>query len=156
MYSATVLSILNDETNNFINIVKGNLASTGTDATKKSSNSIKSKITTTDSKITIEVTAKPFFSVVETGRKATPGKKPSEDMIDNIKEWVAVRGKPDSAVWAIATSIQNKGTDLFRKGGRTDIYTDPGEEWAEDLFDKITKAIAADEMNLIIKGFGLA
>ncbi len=156
MYSATVLSILNDETNNFIAQVKGNLASTGTDATKKSSNSIYSKIQTTEGKITIEVLAKPFFSVVETGRKPTPEKKPSSDMIDNIKEWVAVRGKPENAAWAIAMSIQKKGTDLFRKGGRTDIYTDPGEEWAEDLFTKITKAIANNEIQLIIKGFGLA
>jgi hypothetical protein len=155
MINATILSIANDQTNNFINQVKDNLARTGTDATKKSSNSIYKRITEDGYKLLIEVLAKPYFSVVETGRKPTPEKKPSRDMIQNITEWVAVRGKPESAVWAIAVSIQKKGTSLFRRGGRTDIYTDDGDEYAEDMFSAITKAIAKEEMDLIIKGFEL-
>lgn len=153
--NANLLSIISDSTNNFINQVKDNLARTNTNATMETSNSLHYEVIESSAKITITVLGKPFMAVVETGRKPTPDKKPSRNMIDNITKWVEARGKPESAAWAIAVSIQKKGTDLFRKGGRTDIYTDAGEEYAEDLFYQITKAIANDQMDLVIKGFVL-
>lgn len=144
MINADVLSILNEQTNNFISKVQGNLASTGTDATKETSKSLRYEITEEGSKIILTVFGRPYFATVETGRKPTPDKKPSRNMIENISKWVAVRGKPESMVWAIAVSINKKGTDLWRKGGRTDIYTDEKENFADTIFKEITTSIADD------------
>lgn len=144
MISADVLKILNDEANNFITKVKDNLASTGTDATGETSKSLRYEITEEGNKIVLSVFGRKYFATVETGRKPTPGIPPSRDMIDNITKWVAARGKPESMVWAVAVSIQNKGTSLFRKGGRTDIYTDEKESFADKIFMEVTESIAND------------
>lgn len=140
MISAEVLTILNDNTNDFLNQIKANLDSTGTTATGESKNSLRYEITEEGAKIVLSVFGKPYFSVVETGRK--PGGGISRDMIDNITKWVAARGKEESMVWAIAKSIDQKGTKLFREGGRTDIYTDLKEGFADKIFMEVTENIA--------------
>lgn len=137
-----LLKLLNDQTRSFISQIQKNLSSSGTTATGKTSRSLRYEISEGTDRIVLEVLGKPFFAVVETGRKPTPEKKPSRAMIDNIREWVSARGKPDSAVWAIATNIQKHGTALFRKGGRTDIYSDQKETFADELYQSITNEIA--------------
>lgn len=103
--------------------IRENLSSTGTDATGKTSRSLKYEITKEGDTVTLRVTAKPYFMVVETGRKATPDKKPSREMIDNLGEWLRARGKEEGAKWAIAIKIQKEGSDLHKKGGRKDIVS---------------------------------
>lgn len=142
MISAEVYKAISDQNNNFISKVRANLASTGTDATGESSKSLTYLIIAQGDVVTSTIYAKPFFGVVETGRKATPDKKPSRDMITNIEKWVAVRGKPENMVWAIATKIQKEGTELFRKGGRTDIYTDLIPGYIDDMLNEVTKSMA--------------
>lgn len=137
-----LLKLLNDQSRSFIAQIQGRLSSTGTSATGKTSKSLRYVIEEGTSKIVLEVLGRPYFATVETGRKPTPDKKPSRAMIDNIKEWVSARGKPESAVWAIATKIQKEGTELFKKGGRTDIYTDQKETFADQLYQSITNEIA--------------
>lgn len=142
--TSDLLRILNNETSSFITKVKGNLSSTGTDATGKTSRSLVYEISEGSSRIILEVYGRPFFATVETGRRPTPDKKPSREMISNIKEWVSARGKPESAVWAIAVSIQKRGTALFRKGGRTDIYTDLKEGFADKIFQEVVENMASE------------
>jgi hypothetical protein len=77
---------------------------------------------------------KPFFAVVETGRKPTPSYKPSKAFVASIKEWMDAKGKTGSA-YAIAQSIHKKGTKLFREGGRSDIYSNVINQ---NLTDKIS------------------
>ncbi len=103
--------------------IQDNLASTGTNATSKTSRSVKYEVIKESDKTILRVTAKPYFMVVETGRKATPDKKPSREMIDNLGEWLRARGKDDSAKWAIAIKIQKEGSELHKKGGRKDIVS---------------------------------
>lgn len=137
-----LLKLLNDQSRSFIAQIQGRLSSTGTSATGKTAKSLRYVIEEGTSKIVLEVLGRPYFATVETGRKATPDKKPSRAMINNIKEWVSARGKPESAVWAIATKIQKEGTELFKKGGRTDIYTDQKETFADQLYQSITNEMA--------------
>lgn len=153
MINSDVLKILNDQTNNYIHKVQQNLASTGTNATGETSKSLRYEITEEGSKIIIEVFGKKYFAVVETGRKPTPDKKPSRDMIDNITKWVAARGKPENAIWAIAVSINKKGTELYRKGGRTDIFTDDKKTYVDTIFEEVTKDVADDLFSHAILSF---
>lgn len=74
---------------------------------------------------------------VQTGRRPTPDKKPSRDMIDNITRWVNARGLDIEAVWAIATNIQKKGTKLWQSGGREDIV-DPA---IDDFINNVSQAV---------------
>jgi enoyl-[acyl-carrier-protein] reductase (NADH) len=78
---------------------------------------------------------------VQTGRRPTPGKKPSREMISNITAWVEGRNMDLSAVWAIATKIQQKGTKLWQSGGRKDIV-DPA---VEDFVKNVERAILDKE-----------
>jgi len=151
--NSTMLSILNQESNSFIQKIRDNLESTGTTATGKTANSMYFKLTEEGTKIMVEVFGKPFMAVVETGRKPTPDKKPSRAMIDNITEWVSARGKPDSMIWAVATKIQKEGTELFKKGGRKDIYSNEIEGFVDAIGSAITKEIADEYLNNMVITF---
>jgi hypothetical protein len=83
-----------------------------------------------------------------TGRKPTPDKKPSREMIENIGIWAAARGMNENAVWAIATKIQKKGTQLWRDGGRIDDY----EAIVDTFINDVSTAILDKEAdNFILK-----
>ena len=110
------------------------ITSTGTSATGKTAQSLRYEITNEGTKATLKVVGKPYFMVVETGRKATPGKKPSKDFVDNIKEWLQTKGKESDLAYAIAMSINKKGTKLWQDGGRTDIVSNVINQ---NLVDKI-------------------
>lgn len=94
-----------------------------------------------------------YFKTLETGRKPTPGKKPSREMLENIAKWADVSGLDDDAVWPIAVSIQERGTKLWRDGGNKDVFTpETNEESMKDLKSKIIKAEAnkvANELRVL-------
>lgn len=115
--------ILTDTGQSFIKDIQRNLDSTGTTATGKTKRSLRQEITKDGNKIILTIYGREFFFTVETGRKATPDKKPSSGMIANIRQWVQARGMNQSMVWAIAMSIQKKGTLLHQRGGREDIVS---------------------------------
>lgn len=147
-----MLSILNDQSNSFIQKIRDNLESTGTTKSGKSAGSIYYKLTESGDKITVEVIgARSYFATVETGRKATPDKKPSRAMIDNITEWVRIIGKPESMVWAVATNIQKKGTELFQKGGRKDIYSNEIEGFIDSIGAALAKEFADEFLDNMVK-----
>ena len=64
------------------------------------------------------------FGTLETGRK--PGKVPA-GFWKIIRQWMDDKGiqvqKPDSFAYLVARKIANEGTQLFRNGGRDDIYS---------------------------------
>lgn len=103
--------------------IKGNIKAAGKAVTGKLSDSPRPKVTGSVENISIEIEVAPFFATIETGRKPTPEKGPSEDMIANIREWVRARGMDEDAVWPIAKKINNEGTKLWQDGGRDDIYS---------------------------------
>lgn len=132
--NAEIISILNKYGSSTIEQIRNNLSSTGTNATGKTSQSLRYEVTNEGTKATLKVIGKPYFAVVETGRKPTPGNKPSYEFVNNIKQWLAARGKDDKGAYGIAMSINKKGTKLFRDGGRKDIYSNVINQ---NLVDKI-------------------
>ncbi len=127
-----------------VSIIQGNLSSTDTNATGKTSASLQSDA----SEDRVTVTGKPFIYVVETGRK--PGRMPP---ISPIIEWlnsgkVSISGNINSAAFAIARTIAEKGTVLFRQGGRKDIIT---PAISDDRIDQLTSDIADVEFDKTIK-----
>ena len=120
---ADIISILNAYGNSTVQAIRNNLASTGTNATGKTSQSLRFEVKNEGSKITLKIIGKPYLAVVETGRKDTPQyEKPSVEFVASIQEWMNAKGKEGSA-YAIAKSIHQHGTKLFQKGGRQDIIS---------------------------------
>lgn len=145
--------IIDIVTNNGIqwtNDVRANMGAAGMNVTLKTANSLRIEVIQETGKVKMTAFGRPFFNTVRTGRRPTPEKKPSRDMIANIAEWVDGRGLPESAVWAIATNIQKKGTKLWQQGGRTDII----EPATDDLINNVAQDLLdakADEMILKIR-----
>ena len=131
--------------NETVQIIQSNLASTGTNASGETSQSLNSTLTHPNR---VQVTGKPFIYVVETGRKA--GTPPP---VSNIIKWlqtgkVEFSGSIESAAFAISRNIGRFGSKLFREGGRDDIIT---PAVSDQRIDKLTEDIANISLNLIVK-----
>jgi hypothetical protein len=143
-----IIDIVQNNGIQLTNDIRANMGQAGMNATLKTANSLRIETRQEGSKVKMTLFGRPFFMTVQTGRRPTPDKKPSRDMISNITEWVEARGLDEKAVWAIATNIQKKGTKLWQEGGRTDIV-DPAvddfvNQTATDLLDLASE-------NLILK-----
>ena len=143
-----IFDIVNSKSIELVNNIRANLGASGQNATLKTSQSLRFELAQEGPNFKMKLFGRPFFRTVETGRKPTPDKKPSREMIENIGVWAQARGLDESAVWAIATKIQKKGTQLWRDGGRMDII-DP----AVDTFinDVSTSILDAEADNFILK-----
>lgn len=78
------------------------------------------------------------FGTLETGRK--PGKVPA-GFWKIIRQWMEDKGiqvlKPDSFAYLVARKIANEGTQLFRNGGRDDIYSPE----VKDTVERVSQGI---------------
>lgn len=132
--------------------IQRNLSSTGTNATSETSQSVKYSVESQGNKSILTITAKPYFMVVETGRRATPEKKPGREMLDSIGKWLAARGKEESMKWAVAVKINKEGTELHKKGGRKDIVSNViNDQFIQDLMAEILKHFAEAVMSNVVK-----
>ena len=151
--NAELVNILNKYGTGIVSEIRQNLSSTGTDATGKTSNSLRYEVINEGTKATLKVLGKPYFMVVETGRKPTPSYKPSENFVDSIKEWMKAKGKQGSA-YAIALTIHKKGSTLWRDGGRKDIVSNVINQ---NLVDRISidllNKFAQQYMSNVVKIF---
>lgn len=105
--------------------IKQNIKDAGKHVTGELSDSPRPKVTGSVENINIEIEVAPFFGTIETGRKPTPGVKPSVEMIENLEDYAEAKGMsdPESAAWGMGVSINERGTQLWRDGGRDDIYS---------------------------------
>lgn len=78
------------------------------------------------------------FGALETGRKG--GKVPA-GFWKIIRQWMDDKGiqveKPDSFAYLVARKIAKEGTQLFRNGGRSDIYSPEVKDTVERVSDGI-------------------
>lgn len=78
------------------------------------------------------------FGTLETGRN--PGKVPA-GFWKIIRQWMDDKGiqvqKPDSFAYLVARKIANEGTQLFRNGGRDDIYSPE----VKDTVERVSQGI---------------
>lgn len=135
--TAELIAILNRNGRSVVDEIRDNLSNTGTTASGKTARSLKYEVTTQGDKTTLRIIGKPFFTVVETGRKPTPEYvKPSRQFVASIRDWLNAKGGDEGAAYAIAKSIHQKGTKLYRDGGRTDIFSNVIND---SLIDKISQ-----------------
>lgn len=146
-----LFNVVQSEGIDLINDVRINLGRTGTNATNKTSQSLRVQINQEGSKIKMQLYGRPFFMTVQTGRKPTPDKKPSREMVDNIREWMDARGMDETKAWAVATNINKRGTKLWRQGGREDILDPAVDQFVNDVSQELLDA-EAENFQLKIRG----
>lgn len=146
-----IFNVIQSEGIELINNTRANLGSSGQNATNQTSQSLRIQITQEGSKYKMQLFGRPFFMTVQTGRRPTPDKKPSREMIENLLPWIAARGIDESAVWAIATKINQRGTELWRAGGRTDIVDPAVDQFVNDVGQNLLEA-EADNFQLKVRG----
>lgn len=125
-----------------MNNIRLNMGRAGMNATNKTSHSLRIELKQEGTKFKMQLLGRPFFMTVQTGRRPTPDKKPSREMISNIAEWMEARGMDERQVWAVATNIQKKGTQLWRDGGRTDIVDPAIDEFVNGVSQALLEAEA--------------
>lgn len=145
-----IFKIIQSDGIELTNNIRINLGRTGTTATNETQHSLRIEIKQEGTKYKMQMLGRPFFMSVETGRRPTPEKKPSRQMIDRLKSWCDARGIDESAAWAIATKINKQGTELWRKGGRNDRVTPAINEFQSDVSTHLLDA-AADEFVVKIR-----
>lgn len=143
-----IFNVIQSEAIELSNNIRLNIFQSGTSATGKTAQSLRIQLTQEGTKYKFQLFGRPFFDTISTGRKPTPEKKPSREMISNLTEWVNARGMDESAVWAIATNIQKKGTALWRAGGRDDIVEPPIDQFVNDVGQSLLEAEAE---NFVLK-----
>lgn len=144
-----IFDVIQTDSIELINNVRANLGATGTNATMSTSQSLRIEVKQEGLKYKMQLFGRAFFMTVQTGRKPTPDKKPSREMVDNIKEWIAARGMNESAAWAIATNINKKGTKLWQSGGREDILDPAADVFVNDVSMNILETAADDFLSKI-------
>lgn len=143
--------ILTDWCVNVIKRIRENLDATHTTASGKTKESLEFELTDYG----VIITARPFAKGVETGR---PGGGIPRNMTDIISQWIIDKGIEShfeietpsqlrSVAYLIGQKIKREGTELYREGGRTDIYTEPSQEELEKLYDLLFHKIGAEIYN---------
>lgn len=142
-----LIPILNQTGSSVVQQIRNNLAATGTNATGRTSRSLRFEVTTNGNIARLRILGRPYFMTVETGRKATPEyTKPSRDFVQQIKDWLAAKGGDQGAAYAIAKSIHKHGTKLWQKGGRNDITSNVVNQ---SLYSQINAAV----LNEFVKAY---
>ncbi len=144
----SLTAILTATGQSVVSQIQGNLAKTGTNATGKTSRSVRFEVLSDGGKEILRVYGRKYFMAVETGRRPK-GDKPSRGFVAAIQEWMTARGKEGSA-YAIARKINREGTKLFQKGGRQDIVSNVVNE---SLIIQISRQVLGEYAQAIIRMF---
>lgn len=141
-------AILSKNGQTVVDKIRNNLAATGTNASGKTSRSLRYEVTVSGSVTTLRVLGRPFFMTVETGRGPTKrGNTGGPTLVQSIREWMNSIGLLASP-YGIARSIHKHGTKLYRAGGRKDIVSNVVNK---SLTDRISEEVLAQFANAYIK-----
>jgi hypothetical protein len=119
---ANVIQILTAAGQNLTQQIKENTPK----VTGETARSLGYEVSAENNTVTLTISAKKFFKVVETGRGPTKGGASSEgpSLVENIKKWLRAKGESNLGMaYGIAKRIHEKGTLLYQQGGRQDVFS---------------------------------
>lgn len=115
-------------------------------ASGRTRDSLRSEIVPGMSSVTATLYGRKYFAALETGSKpwAKQYQHPPKPFVETIAEWMKDKGITGVSAYLVARKIMQEGSNLYRSGGRNDIFT-PAMKEAERhvdeeisaLFDKI-------------------
>jgi hypothetical protein len=149
MIMPEIFDIVNSKGIELVNNIRANLGASGQNASLKTSQSLRFEIKEIGKNLRFQLYGRPFFMSVETGRKPTKEGATTGDptLFSAIEQWIKDKGIVANP-WAVTKAIHEKGTKLWRDGGRTDIV-----EPAVDTFinDVSTAILDKEADNFILK-----
>lgn len=82
-----------------------------------------------------------FFGALETGSRpwAKPTKRVPKKFANTIQEWIKAKNL-DLNAWAVAYTIMHEGSSLYRRGGRSDIYSNEIPVTLDNLAERLSVA----------------
>lgn len=145
-------AVLCDFAKNVIVKIQENLESTGTNASGRTSDSLEYEVVEGNRLI---IKGRPYFRGVEEGR---PGGGIPHNMTSIISKWIDDKGiashfgienerQQRSVAYLIGQKIKREGTELYRNGGRDDIYTNV----INDNLDELQRMVTASVIETIVK-----
>lgn len=156
MANYDINTILSQWSERVIERIGENLDNTNTTASGRTKESLAYELTDDG----VVIYGRDYIRGVELGR---PSGKIPYNMTDIISQWIIDKGleshfeieRPSqlrSVAYLIGQKIKREGTELYRKGGREDIYTNVANEEIETLSDMLSEDIQM-RINNTIEGF---
>jgi hypothetical protein len=128
-----------------VDLIRGNMASAGQNATGDTARAIRSENIGTNR---VQVSGPAHVWVLETGRGPYKGGAPANPrLITRLQRWLDAKGL-DYDVKGVYYMIQKKGTELYRLGGRTDIIT---PALSQDRVDQVLKEVADAKLKIYVE-----
>ena len=94
-------------------------------ASGKTARSLKAEVVSDASSVTGTMYGRKYFASLETGSQ--PWKKqykhPPRPFVDTIQRWMDDKGIEGVSAYLVARKIMREGSQLYRQGGRDDIFT---------------------------------
>ena len=138
-----VLETVEAEYNHVADLIERNIIQAGKRVSGKLSARPDVRIVSKREDFDVHMDTAAYFGTLETGRRPTPDVKPSAEMIENFGEWAQAQGMEEGAEWGIATKINQEGTQLWKDGGRKDIFSQYfTPEYTKQICDKVGKVAA--------------
>lgn len=141
--------LLNSEGGAIVQAIRNNIQRAGQNASGDTSNSLQIDVKENEESASLTISGAPWFFTLETGRK--PGKMPP---VSKIQRWIdtkPIANATKGLAWAISKNIAKKGTKLFQKGGRKDIFSNViTDAKVRDIESKIADIAANATANSII------
>lgn len=114
-------------------------------ATGKTKKSAYYKIEGRDTTTSIEILAREFVDVLQTGSKPAKTRVPSKEMIDSLTPWAKSRGIPEEAIYPIAVKLLKEGQKVNRN-----VWKEQMEKWADEVVDRILNDLAGFVVDQVV------
>lgn len=116
-------------------------------ATGKTQASAYYKVAGSDTKTTLEIDARGYVKVLETGSRPAKTKKPSREMVKEMEEYTRARGLPKSAAYPMAVVLLRDGQKQNRN-----VYSQQMDKFSDEVADRVLNEFAGYAVDKIVKG----
>lgn len=154
MLQREIIEILRDELEQLRQRIINNMGQADLIVTGKTRDSLVAEVSPQDTGAYGVLKGRQAFATLERGSRpwSKRPKKVPRFFADIIGEWLDARGLSEKLNrWAVARTIIDHGSRLYRKGGRDDIYTPELERTMENLGNRIVESysvLITDRLNL--------
>lgn len=144
--------ILGDGMGNLGNDVIESQRAKGLRASGKSAASIRSNVNVAPTQLVGQLWGSVTFTWQQNGRKPNKSGKPSREMVNQIAEWLQIKGL-DYSPWAVATNIAKHGIPVPNQHNPGGVLSDPlnAERVKGILGPRLRGAILSELKSFLVK-----
>lgn len=139
-----IRSIVIEELQDLARRIAENIANNGQTASGRTARSLE----VVDENDSLALYGRKAFGTMETGRK---GGRVPRNFSDILYQWSLDKGiafsderERRSFAYLLAKKIQKEGTELFREGGRADVYSNEIQQTVENITQRISMSLQTE------------